>query len=125
MQYAGLLRIKGMLDAYLAALADEGRQAIQDALAEFLGEHPEVLAIAWYQGAGLSHLVFELHDGASYLAAEDQLVGASFDDTFDTTAYSAFADVLWNALDVLVAKFGFDVNIRATRLEITALPIAA
>jgi|GEM_PF-6257039 len=125
MKYAALLRIKALLDAYLAALADEGRQAVQDALTEFLGDHPEVLAVAWYQGAGLSHLVFELRDGASYLAAEDQLVGASFDDTFDTPAYSAFADVLWNSLDVLVAKFGFDVNVRATRLDITALPIAA
>lgn len=126
-KYVGLLRIKALLDAYLAALADEGRQAIQGALAEFLGDHPEVLAIAWYQGTGLSHLAFELTDGARYLAAEDQLVGASFDDTLDidTVAYAAFADVLWNALDVLVAKFGFDMNIRATRLEITALPIAA
>lgn len=124
-KYAGLLRIKSLLDVYLAALADEGRQAIQDALAEFLGDHPEVVAIAWYQGSGLSHLVFELPDGASYLAAEDRLVGASFDDTFDTPAYAAFADVLWNALDVLVAKFGFDVNLRATREDITALPIAA
>jgi hypothetical protein len=124
-KYAGLLRIKGLLDAYLAALADEGRQAIQDALAEFLGEHPEVLAIAWYQGAGLSELAFELRDGASYLAAEDKIVGAAFDDTFDTAEYAAFADVLWSSLDVLVAKLGFDVNIRATREDITALPIAA
>ncbi len=125
MKYAGLLRIKGLLDGYLAALADEGRQAMQDALGEFLGEHPEVLAIAWYQGAGLSHLTFELRGGVRYLAAEDQIVGAAMDDTFDTSAYAAFADVLWNALDVLVAKFGFDVNLRATREDITALPIAA
>jgi hypothetical protein len=124
-KYVGLLRIKALLDAYLAALADEGRQAIQDALAEFLGDHPEVVAIAWYQGSGLSHLVFELTDGASYLAAEDRVVGVAFEDAFDAAAYAAFADVLWNALDVLVAKFGFDVNIRATRLEITMLPIAA
>ncbi|TAK25727.1 MAG: hypothetical protein EPO40_22015 [Myxococcaceae bacterium] len=124
-KYAGLLRIKALLDAYLAALADEGRQAIQDALAEFLGEHPEVLAVAWYQGAGLSHLTFELRDGVRYLAAEDQIIGAAMDDTFDTADYAAFADVLWNALDVLVAKFGFDVNLRATREDITALPIAA
>ncbi len=125
MKYAALHRIKGLLDAYLAALADDGRQAVQDALADFLGDHPEVSAVAWYQGAGLSHLTFELRDGAVYLAAEDQLVGASFDDAFDTAAYSAFADVLWSGLDVLVAKFGFDVNVRATREDITALPIAA
>lgn len=123
--YPGLDRLKALLDAYLAALADEGRQAIQDALAEFLGEHPEVVAVAWYQGAGLSHLTFELRDGGSYLAAEDQIIGAAIDDTFDTPAYAAFADVLWSALDVLVAKFGFDVNVRATREDITALPIAA
>jgi hypothetical protein len=86
-KYTGLLRIKALLDAYLAALADEGRQAIQDALAEFLGDHPEVVAIAWYQGSGLSHLVFELTDGASYLAAEDRVVGAvAFDDAFDAAS---------------------------------------
>ena len=125
MKYAGLLRIKALLDQYLAALADDGYDAIQQALAEFFGDQPEVRAIAWYQGAGLSYLAFELRHGARYLAAEDRLVGAPTDHTFDPAAYAAFADVLWNALDVLVAKFGFDVNLRATREDITALPMAA
>jgi len=124
-KYAGLLHIKSLLDAYLAALSDEGRQAIQDALAEFLGEHPEVLAVAWYQGAGLSHLTIELRDGAVYLAAEDRLVGAALDNLFDTAAYAAFADVLWSGLDVLVARLGYDVNVRATREGVTSLPLAA
>lgn len=123
--YAGLDRLKALLDAYLAALADDGRQAIQDALAEFFGAHPEVVAIGWYQGAGLSHLTFELRDGARYLAAEDQIIGAAMDDDYDTVALSAFSDTLWENLDVLVAKLGFDVNIKATREDITALPIAA
>ena len=123
--YPGLDRLKALLDAYLAALADDGRQAIQDAVATFLGEHPEVTAIEWYQGAGLSHLVFELRDGARYLAAEDKVVGAAMDDDYDTGAYSNFSDALWASMDVLVAKLGFDVNIRATREDITALPIAA
>lgn len=125
MQYAGLLRIKGLLDAYLAALADDGRQAIQDAVEQFLEAHPEVVSIGWYQGAGLSHLVFNLRDGARYLAAEDKVVGAALDDDYDTVALSAFSDTLWESLDVLVAKLGFDVNVRATREDITALPIAA
>ena len=123
--YTGLDRLKALLDAYLAALADDGRQAIEDAVATFLGEHPEVVAVAWYQGAGLSHLTFELRDGARYLAAEDKVVGAALDDDYDTVAYSHFSDALWASLDVLVAKLGFDVNIKATREDITALPIAA
>ena len=92
MKYAGLLRIKALLDQYLAALADDGYDAIQQALAEFFGDHPEVRAIAWYQGAGLSYLAFELRHGARYLAAEDRLVGAPTDHTFDPAAYAAFAD---------------------------------
>ena len=72
MKYAGLLRIKALLDQYLAALADDGYDAIQQALAEFFGDHPEVRAIAWYQGAGLSYLAFELRHGARYLAAKER-----------------------------------------------------
>jgi hypothetical protein len=124
-KYAGLLRIKSLLDTYLAALSDDGDGAITDAFAEFFGEHPEVLAVAWFQGSGLSHLVFELVGGARYVANEDRLVGTAPDDAFDTAAYSVFADTLWTSLDVLVARHGIDANLRADREGLTSLPIAA
>ena len=123
--YTGLLRIKGLLDDYLKALSEEGDGAIATAFTEFFGEHPEVLAVAWFQGSGLSHLTFELVGGALYVANEDRLVGTATDDAFDTAAYAAFADVLWTSLDVLVARHGFDANLRADRDGLSALPIAA
>lgn len=125
MKYAGLNQLKALLDAYLAALADGGHGAIRDALAEFLGEHPEVEAVTWHQGAGLIDLAFEITGGVRYLAAEDRLTGAAIDDVFDTVEYAAFADVLWAGLDVLVAKLGFDVSVRATREGVSTLPVAA
>jgi hypothetical protein len=124
-RYLGLQRLKSLLDTYLAALADEGRQAIDDALQGFLDDHPEVLAVGWYQGAGLSHLTFELTGGATYLAAEDQIVAAPLDHTFDPAEYAAFADLLHCGYDVLLAKLGYEVTVRATRAGITALPMAA
>lgn len=125
-KYAGLLRIKALLDAYLAALSDEGDQAITDAVEEFFGAHREVLAIAWFQGSGLSHLTFELDGGARYVASEDRIVGPSApDDAFDTPSYSALADVLWASIDTLVARLGVDCTVRATREGVRALPIAA
>lgn len=125
MKYAGLLRIKGLLDAYLAALVDDGDQVIAEAFAEFFGDHAEVLAVAWYQGSGLSHLTFELVGGALYVANEDRLVGTATDDTVDTQALSDFADRLWESLDVLVARQGFDRTVRVTREGFSSVPIAA
>lgn len=125
-RYSGLLRINGLLDAYLAALSDEGDKAITDTIEEFFGTHPEVLAVGWFQGSGLTHLTFELEGGARYVASEDRIVGPSApDDAFDTPSYSALADVLWASIDTLVARLGVDRTVRATREGLRAMPIAA